>query len=1121
MSSVSPDITHLLQSLDTLSLDSRLASIFRSKPAQLCTFTFWLLEIEYQGKREHRLLFGWIVPKAVEKFNTWSFTSLKRWQANSCKFQIHRVSFQHYGQTILSVIKQLCQGASLAEACTVADINIPKRTFKDFCFAGSVHKIAESFEVCPITFLDTAWHNQLTKSLSIALASPASNAPAFVGTLFYKRKLDLFEHPTSQNAQDRDEIAKKCLLHLHKETGLNFCATDIARLGNLEWICCPSLDQNGTAQVLLTVTQECEVTIEIQPNTLPIGTSCLIQCQGQSEGVTVFARSRLIVITPGTTCVTFTAPEATRIVTATIWQHDLDSGEGELWYQDSILILQKINFNQGVASSKMRLSSRWLQECERNSRVRERAEAAQEIQQIHYTSFSVSSQSPSAWIIATHEAREFAQTLFPVPSGGKFFPKDWTGDEFGRLSFSEWLQTLAKNPTTARIVLLDPFFDESGIAEFIARVSTAQTEYIVVTNTTAASREGPEKLQAACQKHHFLLRNLNFQLLDLCRKAGGTDQIFHDRYIFVFDTAGKACQGYHLSNSIQGATKRHPLLITPIPADILPNVYCYVEQLIHPNDSATWETVQLFSSIEKNNSSIAPRFGLASLSDAKAFFALLLQNQSLALEQTDLADYLREQGLLDENDDFVVTSEASDHLKAAITQFAKTLTSLDRAMFSGQWSDFSHWLRHLVDELHSHYLEQVCKVSCNGLMAQLHLHLLEESYSLPFIAAFNSSHQMEALTIVDTVQGSFEETIRQAHVLFFHTDPHSWTPCLNDQGVQAAAEVFLKVEPSRLVPILSALLALLDALAAEDREKYQAWSIRYRLSRLVQSVLAALELDQRGFQPNEALVIALLQSDIPGLRAIAAFNLSPLRSRSLTWQRSYRLLENLPLLEQLYAFAEWIYQIRIQENVRPENSEKLKALRLSIFQQMVQVSPGNLSNATLKQVVCQASGPIVGSWARSTAVELLKPFVQSGKLNANQVSDTWMSILYRPLKQLIADPQPQALNVISNTLSREGEELIGVAAEALLASGREERERWTEELVTLHRSAKRIAEKPFAQADESRWANAQLCLARLDEFVEWLFLNSCLKTLETRSMWTCNRYLLCFTSTILNTKLVG
>jgi len=1100
MSSIPSDISHLLQSLDTLSLDFRLSSIFKSKPAQ-CTFTFWLLEIKYQGKREQRLLFGWIVPKAVGQFNNWvSSTSLKSWKSNSCEFRIRRVTFQHYGQTILNIVKQLCQGASLTEACAVVDIDSAKPDLGGFRFAMSIGEIAESFEVCPTIFLDTAWHNRLTKSLSIALASPAPNAPAFVGTLFYKRKLALFEHPIIQNAQEQNEIAKKCLLHLYEETGLKFCSTDIARLGNLEWICCPGLDENEADQVLFKVTQR-EVTIEIQPNVLPIGTSCIIQCQGQTEGVTIFAHSRLIAIEPGTTCVTFTAPESTQIITATIWQHDLDSGEGELWYRQSTVILQKINLNQGIAGSKMHLSSQWLREFELSPKTRGRAEAAQEIQQIHYTTSSVFDQRRASWITATQEARQFAQMLFPVPSGGKFFPKGWIGDEPGRLGFFEWLQALAQSPTTGQIILLDPFFDRPGVAEFIARVSTAQTKYIVVANTAVKSKDDEEaaevegivqaqsepvratRLRNACQEHHLLLRNLNFQLLDLRSKASGRSQIFHDRYILIFDAGGKVCKGYQLSNSIQGATKHHPLLITPIPEDILPDVHGYVEKLIYPVDNEHWETILLFSSTQETNSWIAARYGLSSLSDAKAFFALLLQDQSLVLEQINLADHLRKQGLLDENDDFVVTSEASDRLKIAIDQFVNALMALDSVTFAIQWSNFSRWLKHLVDE--PDYLERVCSVGGNGLMAQLHTYLLEELYSLPFITAFNSRHQMEALTIVNFLQlPLFEKTIRQVDVLFWYTDHKCWTACLNDQGVQDAAEVLVKVEPSRLVTIISAFL---NALASEDKEQYQSWSIRYRLSLLIQSILDALELDQLGFQPNETLVTALLQSNIPGLRAIASLNLSPLRSPSFTWQRSFHLLENLLPLEQLYAFAAWIHQIRIQENVRFENCEILKALCLSIFQQMVQVSPDNLPDADLKRIVCRASGPAIGSWAQSTATEFLKPFVKSGKLNANQVSEMWMSILYQSLTQIINAEEPPVLSIISDTSSNEGKELIGVAAEALLVTSQEDREKWTAELLKLHRNARRCVEKPFAQADFRKWKNAQNCLVRLNEFAERWF----------------------------------
>ena len=64
------------------------------------------------------------------------------------------------------------------------------------------------------------------------------------------------------------------------------------------------------------------------------------------------------------------------------------------------------------------------------------------------------------------------------------------------------------------------------------------------------------------------------------RSTGGGDiNLLHDRYILIFN--GNILQkGFHLSNSIQGATKKQPLLITPIPEDVLQKVNNHINDLI-------------------------------------------------------------------------------------------------------------------------------------------------------------------------------------------------------------------------------------------------------------------------------------------------------------------------------------------------------------------------------------------------------------------------------------------------------------------------------------------------------------------------------------------------------------
>jgi hypothetical protein len=139
------------------------------------------------------------------------------------------------------------------------------------------------------------------------------------------------------------------------------------------------------------------------------------------------------------------------------------------------------------------------------------------------------------------------------------------------------------------------------------------------------------RLIEACKQLELLLTNLKFRLLDLRSKEGGRKSLFHDRYILVFDEFGKVKTGYHLSNSIQGATKKHPLLVTPIPGDVLIAVEDYISSLLAPADNSPTELITLFSSANRTEipSSAKYHSGLTAIAHASFFFAMLLQDNRL------------------------------------------------------------------------------------------------------------------------------------------------------------------------------------------------------------------------------------------------------------------------------------------------------------------------------------------------------------------------------------------------------------------------------------------------------------------------------------------------------------
>ena len=62
--------------------------------------------------------------------------------------------------------------------------------------------------------------------------------------------------------------------------------------------------------------------------------------------------------------------------------------------------------------------------------------------------------------------------------------------------------------------------------------------------------------------------------------------------ILIRSANGQPLAGYHLSNSVQRASEKHPLLVTPIPLDVIPQVFEYVDQIIQKY--TLWRVIPTF-----------------------------------------------------------------------------------------------------------------------------------------------------------------------------------------------------------------------------------------------------------------------------------------------------------------------------------------------------------------------------------------------------------------------------------------------------------------------------------------------------------------------------------------------
>lgn len=1096
---------NLLGALEKLSSDKRLARVIQGNNP--CSLHLWLLEIIQANTTEYRLLFGWVIPSTSQNTNIiWSISDggKKKTLGNQeefYKFRIAKLTLYHNSSAIFNLIKRLCEGKTLEESCNLAGIVHPKQPYSQLRLVEAPKQVDKFFTIRPAVFLETIETNRARFKELQPINSPIYNVSGFAGFLWRIDKLSLFSKNGEEPLLQADELAKECLLHMTAETGLDFCSTSSKRIGNIEWLCFPAADETENLLVKVktkpSTNDVYEVEVEILADALTKDTKFLIGCELRNDYEIILNECKNVQIKDKTIIASFQVQQPIINILITIWIQNKDDEQWEIWYRHSPFVLQGINVNLQSVFLQANLPSDWLKEFI-NSKVRSRVEKAQNIRQVGSQRLKIGGYKPAPWIPASTEMIRLTQRLFPEPSGGGFFLKGWDGDEPGRLRFFEWLQSLTKNITASKILIIDPYFGASGITEVIARAEATDTEYVVLTNTQIKSDDDLPELESAkdkleepqratllkqvCEQVELLLNSLKFRLLDLRSKKGGKIQIFHDRYILVFDKSGYVQTGYHLSNSLQGATRKHSLLITPIPEPELTEVEEYVSELLEPTNDSTTEVITLFSSVKeiKNICCTERKQGVAAIPYAGLFFAALL-NETLLLcvDESEIYKYIQQYGIIFCEDSNITIPE---EIHSKLDYFVQILVSSSAEIFAKLWIAFGAWLAQIPDS--DEHLDQTILTGGENLAIKIQNFLCDASEKETPIGLLGTSSNLDSARISNLILKNFKEGLRCAERLLIDADSRSWYCFPDDWGIQYAAKTLVQLYPDKLVSVISQIAHLLPA--NENNHKY--WGLANNLTSILKQLLDQVVLIKIKGVTDKGLLTALLISNVPLLRAIASQSLSPLSNQKTDLENSFATIDILPEeIERVYVLAEWVFEIRVRANRKNYQEDTgLQTIRLAIFDKIRQIFPNNLKQEEIQYIVNLLSGPGDGNWAISTTNELLLPLVQEKKLTIDEIAQLWLEILYEKLKAHITATDNNENGESSYPLfyAITDEELTKVCGCVLAKANIECRKSWLDKFKKeIQKPCERVLYRPFSHSrDFSAWCgnyNALLWLQTL------------------------------------------
>lgn len=581
-------------SLEDLLADTRLARLFQED--RCCALQLWILQVKGMGANEteveNRLLYGRLLPynHASDK---WHATEDDHFQSiGEHRAQVIQANLYFRGRHAASLLKHLGNGENLREVSHAIG----------FVLNGALAvrighlRLGQDLHHRTVAYLPNrdSW-------IPGGRLSPHGSASALSASLFPGDKRALIQ---LEDRKTERELLKFVVERLKEMTGLDFGGLDGSRLGDLELLVFPTLDDRER-ELLHLAREEEQFSVHLDPQQLPGYRRFAVRLALFNAGEVV--HSAIITAScdaAGSVDCRFAVPELLlpilEGVQVEIHGFHANDVHGSLCCRWQVgFIRQPVMEMHMVGAGQPTVRSSWLERFTRSATAAARLKAAQTVSQGRTQStVRAGGWKYDPWVPLNRELAVWFERLRPQPSDGRFFEK-LSENSLGRLEFVEWFKRQLGKYDRHEVVLFDPYFEDAG-AWLIIPNAKPSGRYVVFTTLPKPSEEqsgdGTEpsridNLLASCERMRPLLGNVRFQIYGL--KAGA----LHDRYMLFIGDDEIPAAGFHLSNSIQKSNESFPLLITPIPQDVLWKVCDYsgamLEKAFAPVEGTESPKVQL------------------------------------------------------------------------------------------------------------------------------------------------------------------------------------------------------------------------------------------------------------------------------------------------------------------------------------------------------------------------------------------------------------------------------------------------------------------------------------------------------------------------------------------------
>ena len=568
--------------LDDLLNDGRLARLF-SKDARHCALQLWILQIKSEQSIENRVIYGRLLPYSHSS-DRWSSSDDDHFQTfGQVQAQVARLNLYVKSDHCANLPRQLSAGRTVSEISEDLKLELSDKLRARF---GATALAADDLIYRPVAYLlNRNAHDHHSPS------SPHGSGGAFSASITQADKGALF-----RVGQDYDiALTASVIRRLNEDTGLDFGGADTARFGDLELLVFPTLDD--LERPLLNVSwadAPRALVVRFNPMQVPHFSGFQFRLGIANDGQIVY--SGIATAERDAEDVFECKFELSDQLRARTDSTELEifgfhrdhSTQGTLCCRWRVGYIREINLQGHVVGHKASpVKFDWLERATRPSEST-RMKAALTINRgdLGFTN-RIGGRAADPWVPANRALVTLFARLYPPRSDGQFFLRWGQGDGEGRLQFVEWFRALLAKYQQHQMVIFDPYFDAAGLGLLLLGAAP-NADYIVFRSLAKSSKEcdntmgepdkpttsGIDNLLVNCQNNRHLLKRIKLRIYGL--KEGR----LHDRYILIMGPDGLPVAGFNLSNSFQAAAQNYPLLVTPIPADVLLKVEQYKSGLV-------------------------------------------------------------------------------------------------------------------------------------------------------------------------------------------------------------------------------------------------------------------------------------------------------------------------------------------------------------------------------------------------------------------------------------------------------------------------------------------------------------------------------------------------------------